>query len=252
MTRHPRSLAPSIAAWAAALALVIVPLAASSADADSPETTHDGLVLKQKGPHTRLWVRPGATLADYRKVEILDCPVAFRKNWERDQNEDREDLENRVTKQDMDRIRAELSKEFLVVFTKELQGKDGYTVIDAGKQASQGAAGVLLLRPAIIDLDIAAPDVMAPDMQTTFTASGVAMTLYLEMYDAATGQILARYVDAQREDDQGIMIANRVTNKADADEILEGWAKRLRQGLDQAHAKGKPETRGKPEKKGKK
>lgn len=235
MKRLPRP----FGAWAVALALAFGGVTASTADTETNEATHDGLVLKEKTTYTRLYVRPGVSLAGYDQVEILDCPVAFRKNWERDQNDDAVGLGDRITKRDMDRIRAALSKEFLSVFTKELERKNGYTVIDAGTEAKKGAAGVLLLRPAIIDLDIAAPEVMAPDMQQTFSAGGVAMTLYLEIYDSMTGQILARFIDAQREDDGQIQVASAVLNKADADEILQRWAERLRKGLDRARGKAR-------------
>ncbi|NCF63797.1 MAG: DUF3313 family protein, partial [Gammaproteobacteria bacterium] len=138
--------------------------------ADSPgHTSHEGLKLVKKDRSTELYVRPGASLAQYKRVAILDCPVAFRKNWERDQNDEVMDPMNRVTKKDMDRIKAELSKEFLRIFTRELQDKGGYTVVDTG------AEDVLILRPAIINLDVSAPDKMTPGMSETFTASALSM-----------------------------------------------------------------------------
>jgi hypothetical protein len=198
--------------------------------ADSPgHTSHEGLKLVKKDRSTELYVRPGASLAQYNRVAILDCPVAFRKNWERDQNDEVMDPINRVTKKDMDRIKAELSKEFLRIFTRELQDKGGYTVVDTG------AEDVLILRPAIINLDVSAPDKMTPGMSETFTASALSMTLYLELYDSVTSQILARYIHADGDREGTVMVANRVTNKAAADRVMTRWADRLRKGLDDAH-----------------
>ncbi len=198
--------------------------------ADSPgHTSHEGLKLVKKDRSTELYVRPGASLAQYNRVAILDCPVAFRKNWERDQNDEVMDPMNRVTKKDMDRIKAELSKEFLRIFTRELQDKGGYTVVDTG------AEDVLILRPAIINLDVSAPDKMTPGMSETFTASALSMTLYLELYDSVTSQILARYIHADGDREGTVMVANRVTNKAAADRVMTRWADRLRKGLDDAH-----------------
>lgn len=198
--------------------------------ADSPgHTSHEGLKLVKKDRSTELYVRPGASLAQYKRVAILDCPVAFRKNWERDQNDEVMDPINRVTKKDMDRIKAELSKEFLRIFTRELQDKGGYTVVDTG------AEDVLILRPAIINLDVSAPDKMTPGMSETFTASALSMTLYLELYDSVTSQILARYIHADGDREGTVMVANRVTNKAAADRVMTRWADRLRKGLDDAH-----------------
>ena len=54
----------------------------------------------------------------------------------------------------MDRIKKEISSEFQRIFKRELQEEGGYTVVDTG------ARDVLVLRPAIINLDVSAPDVM--------------------------------------------------------------------------------------------
>ncbi len=217
-----------VACW-----LLLVTMSVQAADGSaSPggHSSHDGLELVKKTRSTALYVRPGASLAQYNRVAILDCPVAFRKNWERDQNEERVDPMNRINKKDMDRIKKALSEEFLKIFTRELQDKGGYTVVDTG------AEDVLILRPAIINLDVSAPDKMTPGMSTTFTTSALAMTLYLELYDSVTSQILVRFVDADGDREGGMMqIANRVTNKAAADRILSRWADRLRKGLDDAH-----------------
>lgn len=211
----------------------MVALAADPAGNPGGHSSHDGLELVKKNHSTALYVRPGATLKQYKRLVILECPVAFRKNWEREQNDDRMDPMNRVTKKDMERIKSELSKEFLRVFTKELQDKGGYTIVDAG------AEDVLILRPAIINLDVTAPDLMTPDMSATFAADAGEMTLYLELYDSVTSQIIARFVDADGDREHTSFAgrgANRVTNKAAADRVLTRWADRLLKALNDAHA----------------
>ena len=228
-----------MACW---LLLAAMPVqAADGSGSPGGHSSHDGLELVKKTRSTALYVRPGASLAQYQRVAILDCPVAFRKNWERDQNEERVDPMNRINKKDMDRIKSELSKEFLKIFTRELQDKGGYTVVDTG------AEDVLILRPAIINLDVTAPDLMTPGMSETFTTGAVAMTLYLELYDSVTSQILARFVDADGDREGMVQVANRVTNKAAADRVLTRWADRLRKALDDAHKEmgATPPTAGK-------
>ncbi|MGI9330374.1 MAG: DUF3313 family protein [Gammaproteobacteria bacterium] len=210
--------------------LVLFLAANPSIAADGPgHTSHDGLKLVKKNRSTELYIRPGVSLAQYKRIAILDCPVAFRKNWERDQNNEVVDPMNRVDKKDMDRIKSELSKEFRRIFTRELQEKGGYTVVDTGGE------DVLILRPAIINLDVTAPDKMTPGMSETFTASALSMTLYLELYDSVSSQILARYIHADGDREGMVQISNRVTNKAAADRVLTRWADRLRKGLDDAH-----------------
>lgn len=106
------------------------------------------------------------------------------------------------------------------------------------KHAETAAEDVLVLRPAIINLDITAPDTMSPGMTRTFTASAGEMTLYMEFFDSTTSAILGRVVDAEASRDLGgVQISNRVTNIAEADRILRKWADILRQKLDEVHGK---------------
>ena len=115
-------------------------------------------------------------------------------------------------------------------FVEELQTEGGYEVVD------DGAEDVMIIRPAIIDLDIEAPDTMTPGMSATFSASAGQMTLYMELFDSVTSEIIARVVDAEGGRDHG-MIRNRATNKAEADRILRKWADILRSHLDRVHGK---------------
>jgi hypothetical protein len=195
-----------------------------------PETSHDGLVLQKGTELAAVYIKPGADFSGYDKLAILDCYVAFKKNWQRDQNEDRMSMTQMVTKKDMDEIRTWLAAEFKKVFVKELQTEGGYVVVD------HGAEDVMIIRPAIIDLDIEAPDTMSPGMSATFSASAGQMTLYMELFDSVTSEIIARVVDAEGARDHG-MIRNRATNRAEADRILRKWADILRTHLDQVHGK---------------
>jgi hypothetical protein len=113
------------------------------------------------------------------------------------------------------------------------------TTLGAGYVIVDGAAeDVLVLRPAIINLDITAPDTMSPGMTRTFTASAGEMTLYMEFFDSTTSAILGRVVDAEASRDLGgVQISNRVTNIAEADRILRKWADIPRQKLDEVHGK---------------
>ena len=196
-----------------------------------PEVSHDGLHLQK---HTKLrafYLKPGATLDQYNKVALLDCYVAFKKNWQRDYNEEVIGLERRVTTKDMDRIKKQVAGEFNKVFTKELQTEGGYQIVN------NAADDVLVLRPAIINLVVSAPDTMSPGMSTTFVASAGEMTLYLELYDSVTSDIIARIIDPEEARDGGIAeIGNTVTNTADADRIMRRWADILRSHLGEVKA----------------
>ena len=93
---------------------------------------------------------------------------------------------------------------------------------------------VLLIRAAIIDLDITAPDTASPGRSTTYTASSGAATLYIELFDSVSGQIIGRAADRQvaRRSSGWMTWTNRVTNTADARRIFGSWADQLRKFLD--------------------
>ena len=128
----------------------------------------------------------------------------------------------------MDRIKSDVADLFQQVFTETLEADDGYEVVD------QADHDVLLLRPAIIDLDVTAPDTMTAGRTRTFTASTGAATLYIELYDSVSGQIIGRAADRQAARRAGgtISWSNRVTNSAEARRMFAGWADTLRVFLD--------------------
>jgi hypothetical protein len=196
-----------------------------------PEVSHDGLHLQKHTELRAVYLKPGATLDQYDKVAILDCYVAFKKNWQRDYNEDVIGLDRRITTKDMEEIKKRVADEFKKVFTTELQTKGGYQVVD------YGAKDVLVLRPGIINLVVNAPDTMSPGMSTTFVASAGQMTLYLELYDSVTSDIIARIIDPEGGRGGGIAeIGGRVTNTAEADRIMRRWADILRSHLGDVKA----------------
>jgi hypothetical protein len=63
------------------------------------------------------------------------------------------------------------------------------------------------------------------------------MTLYLELYDSLTGDLLGKGMDREADRANGFMTwQNSVANRQAADQILKDWATALRNGLDTAHA----------------
>lgn len=195
-----------------------------------PQATDDGLVLKQSTRERLVYVKPGATLAPYDRVAIIDCYVEFEKNWERDYNRSSTGVDGRVTDKDVERMKEKLAAEFKKVFTDEFH-ESGYQVVD------QAAPGVLVLRPALTNVDVNAPDVMTAGISRTIVRSAGQMTLYLELWDSATDTIIARIIDAQADDEDFPRVASSVTNKAAANRILRSWAKELREHLDAATGK---------------
>lgn len=190
-----------------------------------PQVSPEGLQLQKDTTLRAVYLKPGATLAPYKRVAILDCFVQFAPDFERDYNEN-QPMEAQISKKDMTRITTELAAEFKQVFTQELQANGGYPVVDTA------APDVLVVRPAIINLVVTAPDLMTPDMSATVVSSAGQMTLYLELYDSMTNSLLARVIDPEADDDPVAQGADAVANKSAADRILRRWADILRKHLD--------------------
>jgi hypothetical protein len=175
-----------------------------------PQVTDDGLELRTQTKQRLVYIRPGATFTQYDRVAILDCHVEFSKSWQRNYNNSVRDLSAKISDDDLERAKKYLSAQFTKIFTEEL-AKGGYHV-------SEGAApDVLVLRPALVNIAVNAPDLMTPGRTSVYAESAGQMTLYLELWDSATNTLLARVVDAQADDTSYRQHASSVTNRAAAD-----------------------------------
>ena len=214
---------------AAAFLLAATPLWAKKQEL--PEVTEDGLHRVHDSKAAIVYAEPGASLAPYQRIKLLDAYVAFKKNWERDQRSASADP-LRLSSKDIERIKNNLASEFNSVFT-EVLNEGGFPVVD------EAGDDVLLLRPAIINLDVNAPDTMSAGRTQTYTRSAGEMTLYIELYDSVTGDLLAKAMDRKADRDSGLYTwSNSVTNKAAADRILKGWAALLLNALKDAQQSG--------------
>ena len=201
---------------------------------DLPPVSADGLELVEGTPVDAVYRDPDADFGHFNRVHISEVTVSFRANWLRDHS--RGSLSHRVTQEDADRIKSAIADSFQRIFTEELE-KGGYQVVSEVDPSGDNR-DLLLLVPAIVDLDVAAPDSRAPGRSRTFTASAGSMALQLEFRDSITGDTLGRIYDAREAPDSGrMMISNSVTNAAEANRMLRRWARMLVDGLDRAHGK---------------
>ena len=194
---------------------------------EKPPENWDGLERRKVKGLDNVYVRPNVQFTPYKSVQLEPTPVEFQKNWERSF-----DFSNRPSAEDMQKIRTKLSELMREGFTEELV-TGGYTVVDAP------ADDTLLVRTAIIDLFINAPDTMDAGITRSYTTSAGSMTLVLEARDGPSGQLLARVVDSRTNDTPGgrLTWTNAATNTADAKRMIAEWAKRLRQSLDKLNGK---------------
>jgi|PlaIllAssembly_1097288.scaffolds.fasta_scaffold31837_2 hypothetical protein len=222
----------STAVFVAGLFMLCAP-GLRAAEQQWEQTSPDGLQLTRTLPYGAIYMKPGATFGQYKRLAMLDCFVQFAKDWQRDYNRNEPDLEMQVSQGDMNRIKTELAAEFKRVFTEELQNDGGYQIVDTA------APDVLILRPAILNLIVNAPEIdTAPPMSGSVVASAGQMTLYLELWDSTTNTLLARVIDTEADQGQGglAQAGGAVENKVAADRILKNWADRLRKALETARA----------------
>ena len=202
-------------------------VASAAKKKDPPLVTEDGLHLVPDGKLALVYADPEADLSWYSKVYLVEATVAFKKNWERDQRRNSRSM--RISSKDIEKIKTTLAEEFHTVFKTELE-EHGYELTD------EAADDVMVVRPAIINLDVNAPDVMSAGRSTSFTSSAGEMTLYIELMDSVTGDIFAKALDRRSDNAAGGFYtwSNSVTNRAAAQRILKGWATILRKALDEA------------------
>jgi hypothetical protein len=114
------------------------------------------------------------------------------------------------------------------VFTEELE-KGGYEL------ATERAEDVLIVKPAIIDLNVNAPDIRTAGRSNTYTDSAGSMTLYIELYDSETDDLLAKALDPTADRQSGFMQwQTGPANRAAGKRMMRPWAEALRKGLDRA------------------
>jgi hypothetical protein len=203
-----------------------------NADPEAGIAAVDGLTLLEKDGWGEIYTNPDVDWSIYTQIQLEDATVAFRRHWQRDQN--RGDP-FKVKTSDVENIKRELSEQFREVFTEELTQNGGYVMSDVAGES------VLMIKPAIVDLDIAAPDTMGAYRSRQYTESSGEMTLKLELYDSVTGDLLATASDRKESAYRGyLQWTTSVTNRADSRRMLQQWAQSLRKRLDTARSTKPP------------
>ena len=149
-------------------------IAPAWAKKDLPAMNDEGMELIENSNLATVYADPDADLSIYKRIILLDASVAFKKNWKRDQNRG---YAMKVKDRDMVKIKEDVASLFREVFTEEL--------IDAGyAMTNEPGDDVLLVKPAIVDLDVTAPDIISSSLTRSFSESAGEMTLNLELFDS--------------------------------------------------------------------
>ena len=196
-------------------------LPASAREKTAPAIV-DGLHLVPDTQLGLVYAEPDADLSVYKQLLLIDAQVAFKKNWQREINQDKP---YHVTAEDMQKIREEVSALFREIFTQELQSA-GFVLV------SQQSPDTMIIRPAILDLNVNSPDNPRGGTTRNITESAGDMTLYLELRDSITGDVLVKAMDFQfdRSNITPFMM-DRTRNERAARQLLTNWAQVLVNGL---------------------
>lgn len=189
---------------------------------NAPQVSPEGMELKKSTRSTVAYKKEGVDFSEYTKVQILPSGVAFKKNWKRDYNRDQTSLTTKVRDKDVLRIKADVAKLFDEVFIEEFSKGANFSLVD------EVSSNTLVIRPAIVDLDVAAPDIQSSSNVKTYASDAGQATLFLELYDGVSGEILARIVHVSVAGDNSYyQWATRVSNRADAKRMIRKWATTL-------------------------
>jgi len=196
-----------------------------------PEVTEDGLVRVHNAQLAIVYAEPGADLSGYTKMMLVEPEIAFKKNWERNMRSGSASKLSTSTRVNTTKIKKQLAEEFNTVFSSKLISS-GYELV------AEPADDVLMINPAIVDLAINAPEITGSGNTTQYIKSAGEMTLYIELYDSVTGDLIAKAIDRQvdKENNQMYTWANSSTNKVAAEIIINGWADILVGALNEARS----------------
>ena len=206
--------------------VVALLLAVISHSATAQDISFDNLERVKDARVAIAYIDPEADFSVFRRVKILEPYVAFQADWQRRTNA--ASRSNRVSARDMERIRAAASELLRDTFIEALEADEGYEIVD------EFGDDVLVLRPALIDLTVTAPDVQSSGRNRTWNATAGSATLYIELFDGSSGKIIGRAADRRAATRPGGMMtwSNRVTNTSEARRMFRVWANRLREFLD--------------------
>ena len=194
-----------------------------------PAVDSEGMELVKDSELATVYADPGADLSIYNRVWLQDATVAFKKNWKRDQQ--RTATRMRIRNSDMEKIQDDVATLFREVFIKELTDGGYQLVEEAGED-------VLLVKPAIVNLDVVAPDLSSTgSFSRSYSNRAGEMTLNIELFDSLTNDKIAKATDRKRDYDRGYAEwRTSVNNAAVAKRMMTVWAKALRSALDEARA----------------
>ena len=201
-------------------------LAGCAAAPPAGDVSDDGLQRVEISLFDELYVAPGVSLANYKRVMIDPIEITFKKDW-RKQHPDLSD-------RDFEAFRDELARLLHEKLVTEL-ANGGYTIAESPDK------DVIRLRPSIEKADFAGPE-PAGDKKTLAYVDGE-MTLRIQGFDGPSGALIARVKDFEEDNETQILErADRISAYHNAQKIFKNWAEALRSAIDVAKVRAGART----------
>jgi hypothetical protein len=198
-------------------------LVASSPAMSRAPDTWDGLIKVKSPKMQAAYLLPNADFRGYKKVLLQPAEIAFAKNWVSDYNSSA-GMGARISDADardaLDKGADRTNKIFSDAFTKA-----GYQLV------TTTGPDVISIKPMIVNVRVAAPDVMSAGQSYTFSYDAGQATLALEVRDSISHQLLAMAADAQVMGDNGAGLRTSASNWGDFEDLVRIWAKDSADGL---------------------
>jgi hypothetical protein len=183
-----------------------------------------GLSMIEQTRNSEVRARRDVDWNVYSAILLQDATVEFRQNWLRDQN--RHD-KFRVTSSDMRKVAKGLSEQFRLVTGDQLFNQGRFL------QSNSSGKHVLIIKPAIVELNVSAPDTSRISSSRQLTDSSTSMTVEAELYDSESGVLLAAFTDRLEDPHRGLLRnSTGNSNRADSKRLLQQWAAELMHKLD--------------------
>ena len=211
---------------ALALGALVSTGGATTTLAAKPPTTWDGLVQVPSKRLKLVYLAPQADFRGYTKLMLDPTEVAFKKNWARDYNSNRRGVSGRVSDDEVEKAVVKGVEVASDIFAQAFTSA-GYQIVTAA------GPDVLRVRTGIADISVTSPERIVAGRSYSFSNEAGFATLVVEVRDSQTGALLGRAVDGRVAGDDGALMRNRVTNRADFRELVKAWAKHSAAGLQE-------------------
>jgi len=174
-----------------------------------------GLEILQHGRNEEMQVAPDVDWDNYTRIILHNAPVAFRENWQRDQERIKGSA---IREENMEMFKTNVSDQLSKVMRKRITERGDYEL------TGESGPGVMSFQPNIVDLDIRGPGWVQDSILESMTNSRGSMTIEVVIRDSVTDKLLAVAWQDQSDPQEGYMeMTNTVNNTVTFRLMMQRW-----------------------------